>query len=184
MKVIEIRRHAMRQKPKAHLSLEGIELAKFASARMGPYDRVITSRLPRSMETAVAMGFEGAEHLEELGDIPDDILEKLNWPNTLQAISEIIKTNKDCFQFARRQAKIWLNCIKDLPEESRILIISHGGIMELGVMGSICLDGSSVTIDAFGYCEGIRLEYESEKYVNFNPQLMPEERRLINSTQD
>ncbi|MEH6526854.1 MAG: phosphoglycerate mutase family protein [Sneathiella sp.] len=181
MKTVEVRRHTMRQKPNAHLSSEGIELANFAGARMGNYDRVFTSSLPRSIETAIAMGYEVTECIEKLGSIPEEILAKLNWPNTLQAISQVIKTNYDCFQFARQQASIWFDCIKDLPDESRVLIISHGGIIELGALGSTELDEHCAPRSAFGYCEGFCLEYRDAECVNFDLQLMPEKRRLISN---
>jgi len=148
---------------------------------MGSFDRVFTSTLPRSIETAIAMGYQVTECIKELGSLPNEIFEKLDWPSTLQAISEVIKTNNDCFNFARQQASIWFDCIRGLPDESRILIISHGGIIELGALGSVSLNEYSASRGAFGYCEGLSLEYNDEECVKLNFELMPENRRLIHS---
>ncbi|USG61474.1 hypothetical protein NBZ79_00600 [Sneathiella marina] len=120
------------------------------------------------------------ECIEELGSISDGILEKLDWPNTLQAISEVIKTNNYCFRFARQQALIWFECIRDLHDESSVLIISHGGIIELGALGSFELDEHSASIGAFGYCEGFILEYSDDKCVGLNLELMPESKKELN----
>ncbi|MEH6403581.1 MAG: phosphoglycerate mutase family protein [Sneathiella sp.] len=181
MKTIEVRRHAMRRKPGSHLSIEGIELANFAGTCMGEYDRVFTSTLPRSTETAIAMGYEVNECIDELGKLPEKILVKLAWPNTLQSIAKVMETNADCSQFAKDQASIWFNCIRELPVDSRILIISHGGIIELGALGSIKRNISTNLGSAFGYCEGFTLEYKDEECVGIEFELMPEDRRLISN---
>jgi len=171
----------MRQKPGAHLSSDGVELATFAGTQMGHYDRVITSTLPRSVETAVAMGYEVNACIEELGKLPDEILAKLDWPNTLQSNAAIIHTNRECSQFASKQTSIWFDCIRDLPDGGKILIISHGGIMELGALGSMHSGECKTFVGAFGYCEGFSLEYEGEFCTGMDFILMPTNRRLIDS---
>src|SRR5512145_3096920 len=57
MKTIEIRRHSIRSKPGDHLNQQGVTLARLVGQNLGPFDRVITSTLPRAFETAIAMGF-------------------------------------------------------------------------------------------------------------------------------
>jgi broad specificity phosphatase PhoE len=46
----------MRRKPGAHLSQDGIELARLVGETSGPFSLVVTSPIPRAIETAIAMG--------------------------------------------------------------------------------------------------------------------------------
>ena len=57
MKTIEIRRHSIRSNPGVHLNQQGVTLARLVGQNLGPFDRVVTSTLPRAFETALAMGF-------------------------------------------------------------------------------------------------------------------------------
>jgi len=73
MKIIEIRRHSIRSKPGEHLSQQGVTLARLVGENLGPFDKVITSTLPRAFETAIAMGFAVDEQLELLGSTGDGL---------------------------------------------------------------------------------------------------------------
>ncbi len=64
MKTIEIRQHSIRAKPSDHLNQQGVTLARLVGENLGPFDRVITSTLPRAFETAIAMGFAVDEQNE------------------------------------------------------------------------------------------------------------------------
>lgn len=54
-------------KDRAHLSQAGVEVARCVGASMGPFDCVVTSRITRTLETAIAMGFAVDEQLAALG---------------------------------------------------------------------------------------------------------------------
>ena len=47
----------MRTPPSEHLSREGVDLARRVGATLGSYDLVVTSDLPRAIETAIVMGY-------------------------------------------------------------------------------------------------------------------------------
>jgi hypothetical protein len=62
MRIIQIRRHSYTKKGEArgrgsHLSAEGVALAREIGSQIGPFDLVLTSHSPRTLETAIAMGF-------------------------------------------------------------------------------------------------------------------------------
>ena len=62
MRTIDIRRHSYTKKGEArgkgsHLSQPGIDLARKVGETLGPYDLVLTSLIPRTVETAIAMGY-------------------------------------------------------------------------------------------------------------------------------
>ena len=66
MRYLEVRRHSKRVRPGQHLSQWGVLLARRVGDELGPFDRVVTSPLPRCIETAVAMGFAVDETIEAL----------------------------------------------------------------------------------------------------------------------
>ncbi len=179
MKTLEIKRHAMRNKPDKHLSKQGTELAKFAGKQMGKYELVITSALPRAIETATQMGYSVDKQISELGELPETIQSKIRWPNTLSAISEITRENSDRLKFSVDQASLWQSQLKAAPEESRILTISHGGIMELGNIGCLSQNSQIPTEDPFGYCEGVRMKYQGSSCARINFIRMPANRQLV-----
>jgi len=74
MRMIEVRRHSLVQ-DHVHLSQAGIDLARPVGSTLGPFNRVVTSQILRTVETAVAMGFAvdgqwsvfGGDHVRCLG---------------------------------------------------------------------------------------------------------------------
>src|SRR5262245_46512870 len=78
MRTIEIHRHCYTRKAPirgsgSHLSREGVEQARRIGDGIGPFDRVLTSAVPRTLETAIAMGFAVDSQLDVLGAIPPDV---------------------------------------------------------------------------------------------------------------
>ena len=63
----------MRVKPGQHLSQAGVDLARRVGDGMGRFGRVVTSRVPRADETAIAMAYAVDEQLEALSATPDGL---------------------------------------------------------------------------------------------------------------
>ncbi len=71
MKTLEARRHAFTKKGAARgsgstLSAEGVRLARQIGSEMGRFAYVVASLVPRTLETALAMGF-AVDELVEMG---------------------------------------------------------------------------------------------------------------------
>src|SRR6516225_9545510 len=82
MRTIEIRRHAYTKKGEgrgkgSHLSPEGVALARQAGGSLGPFDLVLTSPVPRTLETALAMGFAVDDQLEALGELSPEVCDEI-----------------------------------------------------------------------------------------------------------
>jgi broad specificity phosphatase PhoE len=73
MRYVELRRHTMRTRPGQHLSQAGVSLARRVGEGVGPFDRVVTSTLPRAFETAIAMGFAVDEQIALLAGMGADV---------------------------------------------------------------------------------------------------------------
>ncbi len=164
MRYIEIRRHTMRVKPGQHLSQEGVTLARRVGEKSGPFNRVITSTVPRAFETAIAMGFAVDEQIEALSEMGHEVNAAIAWPASFANIAQAIRASEAAGRFARAQARLLRSIAKSLPEGGAALVISHGGIVEAAAIG--CLPDADHA--AWGphcdCCEGVRLAFDGEQF--------------------
>ena len=74
MRTLEVRRHAYTKRGAArgrgsHLSQEGIEQARSIGVSMGPFGYVTASLAPRTLETAIALGYAVDDLLDLSGEL-------------------------------------------------------------------------------------------------------------------
>lgn len=152
MKYIEHRRHAQRIKPSSHLSKEGLSIARKVGESIGAFDHVVCSPLIRSKETAIAMGFQVSEEVELLA--------------VLEAGQGLLTNIQNYILFLTRIKKFIDQTIDKLPENGRLLIISHGGVVEASA--TACLKSPKYILSKYpiSYCEGISWEWVGGKYIN------------------
>ena len=157
--IVEHRRHSMRHKPGRHLSQEGVDLARRVGADLEPFDRVVSSILPRAVETAVAMGFAVSDEVEALGSLPPGFEDEAPWDAGFARLAAMVKRKPDgvVARFAAEMAALHRDWVDRLPPGGCLLVVSHGGIVEASAVG--CLpDHDFTTWDyACNYCEGVRL---------------------------
>jgi broad specificity phosphatase PhoE len=166
MKTIEIRRHSIRSKPGDHLNQPGVTLARLVGENLGPFDRVITSTLPRAIETAIAMGF-GVDALNELmSSYADDVEREAPWPLSPAEYAEVIRKGGAATQYANQLMIVYTKLAEYLGDGRAALVVNHGGIAEMGAVA--CLpDADHFAWGAhFDYCEGIRLFWDNGKFVD------------------
>jgi broad specificity phosphatase PhoE len=164
MKTIEIRRHSMRLKPGDHLSQEGVTLARLVGENLGPFDRVVTSTLPRAFETAIAMGFAADEQNKLMSSYSRDVDREAPWPQSFAAYAEILKRGGAAARYANKLAKYYSELANYLADSRAALVVNHGGILELGVVACLPNEDYGSWGDAADYCEGARLFWENEKW--------------------
>src|SRR5512138_3425511 len=139
MKTIEIRRHSIRSRPGEHLNQAGITLARLVGQNLGPFDRVVTSTLPRAFETAIAMGFAVAEQLESMNTFGEEVGWEVLWPQPFLAYAKAVKRGGAAARYARQLAEYYASLADYLAEGRAALVINHGGVLELGVVA--CFPG-------------------------------------------
>jgi broad specificity phosphatase PhoE len=166
MRYLEVRRHTMRVRPGQHLSQAGVTLARQIGNTMGPFDRVITSSVPRAFETAIAMGFAVDEQHVELGEMGRDVDDELQWPASFAEVARIVAKGKAAARFAHAQAKLWRAVVNSLPDGGRALIITHGGIIEVGAVGCLPEADHAAWGPPCDYCEGLRLAFDGEHFAD------------------
>src|SRR5258708_3886535 len=127
----------MRQKPGSDLSQAGIKLARYAGKTPDSYERVVTSTLPRAMQTAVAMGFAVTETVGKLGPIDESIVRKLGWPSDLGTINSTLAKYPDYAALAESQASLGEEIAARVSNGKAGLCITPGAIPQLTVVRSL-----------------------------------------------
>lgn len=166
MRVVEHRRHSRRDPLGIHLNRVGVELARRIAPRIGPFDRVVTSPKPRAVETAQALGFTVDATLPELGMMPDDVglsVDELH-PRSFADYVQIADRSEAMAEYAAGQAKLMRDELERLPDGGRLLMVSHGGIIEFGAAAARPGDAMDWG-EPLGYLEGIRLSLDRGKWV-------------------
>jgi broad specificity phosphatase PhoE len=155
----------------SHLSQAGVEQARRIGATLGPFDMVLTSTIPRTLETALAMGFAVDDQLAALGEIPlavwDEIghHERWEWEDPFAHFAAIIAQNGATAALGRQQLQIWWQTVQGLPEDGAALIISHGRIIEAGLVCCFPQADFPTWGQPFQHGEGIALAYEAGQWL-------------------
>src|SRR5215207_5530383 len=122
MRYLEVRRHTMRTRPGKHLSQAGVTLAREVGGQIGPFDRVVTSGLPRAFETAIAMGFAVDERIEELGSMPDAVDREVEWSGGFPAFGAAVARGTATARYAQALAKVFGGIVAAVPDGGAALV--------------------------------------------------------------
>ncbi len=175
MRRLEVRRHSYTKKGadrghSSHLSREGVALARKISDQLGPFDRVVTSVVPRTLETALAMGFAVDESIPELGQLTEAFWAEVRrhehwaWPRPFARYRTLSAAGQQVTAVGRIQIDIWIRNLEMTPPNGSLLVISHGHALEVGLVTcfpSGQLDELSLP---FRHCEGFRASYADGEF--------------------
>lgn len=163
---VELRRHSIRVKPGQNLSRAGVELARRVGNATGPFERVITSTIPRAYETAVAMGYAVDEQLEQLGMIDDGVEDEVAWDAGFAAWGEAFRRGGPVARYASKHAAFLREVAAALSPGGTALVVSHGGIVEAQAVGCLPDADHAAWGGACSWCEGVRLTFDGEKFTD------------------
>lgn len=178
MRQIEIRRHAYTKRGAArgrgsHLSAEGVALARAVSKETGSFALVLTSEVPRTLETAIAMGYA----VDDILTIPADLgtaamavighHERWTWDRPWVRFAALVRQPGPVADLGTWLCTAWENALASIPGDGRVLVISHGRIIEVGVMA--CLPGlPAADLATWGeplqHCEGVEMSYGNGRF--------------------
>ncbi|HAV77115.1 MAG TPA: hypothetical protein DCX53_07160 [Anaerolineae bacterium] len=165
MKTVEIRRHSIRSRTGDHLNQSGVSLARLVGQNLGPFDRVVTSTLPRAFETAIAMGFAVDEQNELMSTYGSAVEREAPWPLSLAGYAEAVIKGGAAARYANQLAEVYTKLARYLADGRSALVINHGGVLELGAAACLPDEDHFAWGSHFEHCEGIRLFWEDEKWV-------------------
>ena len=167
MRSLEVRRHSMRAMPGQHLTQAGVDLARRVGSTLGPFERVVTSTLPRAFETAIAMGFAVDEQLNQFSTMDAAVEIEINWDAGFAEWARVIKHGGTAARFAQAQADVLRSIVRTLPDGGRALVVSHGGIVEAGTIGCLLPDIPPIAGEYCSYCDGVRVMFDGERAIKF-----------------
>ncbi|MDP9379241.1 MAG: histidine phosphatase family protein [Chloroflexota bacterium] len=169
MRLLEVRRHSL-VRDHVHLSQAGVDLARRVGARMGPFDRVVTSHVTRTLETAIAMGFAVDAQLVVLGEIGPEVWaevghhERWRWDKPFAAFARLVRQGGATASLGHAQVEAWRGIVRELPEGGRALVISHGRVIEAGAVTCFPDAHHAAWGAPFDKCEGLRLAYHGDSW--------------------
>jgi hypothetical protein len=168
MRTLEIRRHSLRKTGGgSQLSQEGVDLARRVGATMGPFTRVAATVVPRSRETAIAMGF--AVDYEIVTLVTDDAIsaefEDNRWwetPRPFQALAAVIARGGAAHRYGSAVVALWRDMMTALPDGGAGLVIGHSGQLEVALVACFPDAEHGAWGQPFACCEGARLVFDGE----------------------
>ena len=164
MKKIEMRRHSIRVKPSPHLTQQGVEKARKVGDSLGSFNYVISSNVPRAIETAVAMGYAVDKVMEEVSMTPSEIDDEISWGMDFAQYNQVITEGGKTAQYADQMAMFIKEISKIISDNETLLIISHGGLIELTAIGCFPLEEYKKWGEALDTCEGVRIYLDNEEF--------------------
>lgn len=159
---IEIRRHAERHKPGHNLNPRGVARARNASARDRAFALVVATPIPRAVQTAVAMGHAVDEEDWTMATM-GGAMDAFPWQDGFSAMQRALRADPVAAAYAthqRAQLRHWLGRV---PPGEAALVVSHGGIAEIGIISLLGETDAGPLGASLDYCEGARLEIDGDR---------------------
>lgn len=163
MKTIEVRRHSIRERLSQDLSEQGLVLARFVAEGIGPFQRVITSRIPRAFQTAIAMGFEVDEQVDLLNTYGDAVEAQIPWPANFSEYTLPVLRGGASTRYAERLTEFYTQLAESLPEGGSALVITHGGVVEISAVACFPTGDHDAWGSYIECCEGVRMFWDAGK---------------------
>lgn len=164
MRSIELRRHSHRDPGAPHLSKLGRLLAERIGHGSGPFDRVVTSPVPRAVETAEAMGLRidaRSPVFATLDPAAESAVGPLaTWAECAVAIARHPPVARNGATLSEELDRL----VRELPEGGRALVISHSVVVELGTVATVPAVPFTEWGPLAGYLEGARLTHDGDRF--------------------
>ena len=127
---------------------------------------MVTSPIPRAVETAEALGLTIDGVLPELALVPDSVQRVLDAfpPRSFADYVQLTRRRREMAEYARQQAELMRDQLVRVPDGGRLLLISHGAVIELGAAAARPNDALGFGEPA-GYVEGVRLTMDGDTWV-------------------
>jgi broad specificity phosphatase PhoE len=171
---VEVRRHSYTKTEAdgrgrgSTLSRTGVALARQLGAGMGPFDYVLASNVPRTVETAIAMGFAVDDTVDMGGDLWGAATQEMgdrhaHWDwgeEAFPGYAELVAADGPTAALGRLQVRLWRDLLPRLPANGTALVIAHGGLIEPGLVALRPDADHREWGRAIRHCEGARLRFD------------------------
>ena len=137
----------------------GLSMAHSIGAGLGPFHDVVTSPAPRAVETATALGFPARRREPRLASMGDRVDAELGSVVFWADYARAFRRSTAVRDFASERAELLEEIVRSVPDGGRALVVSHGGIVELGAVAAVPAHPWQDAGGPASYLEGVRLEY-------------------------
>jgi broad specificity phosphatase PhoE len=165
MRILEHRRHSFRQQ-NGHLSREGVDLARRVGKTAGPFDFAVTSPVTRAVETAIAMGYAVDDEIDLLATFGPKVEAEVDWREGFQGFSRALPRNGAATAYMRDLADLMTRLVTTVAGGGRVLVISHGGVVEASAVGCLPDADHEAWGPACEPCEGVRMTYDGDAFTS------------------
>jgi broad specificity phosphatase PhoE len=146
-----------------------VTLARRVGEQLGPIAYVVTGTLPRTSETALAMGYAVDELVDwPSGYVPGEVdhHDQWGWPQPYVHYAELVRGGTGLGAVAREHRRVWTRAVEALPAGATALVVSSGGSIEPTLVA--CLpDADHASWGApFSHCDGARLAFDNGDFVS------------------
>ncbi len=138
MRRLEVRRHSLTKKGPGrgrgtHLSADGVRFARAVGGGLGPFALVLASTVPRTAETAVAMGFAVDDTVAMPSAYLPGVVERhaqWGWAEPFSVYARLLSQNAEYADLVRAQRERWVRAVESVPDGAAALVVGHGGSIE------------------------------------------------------
>jgi broad specificity phosphatase PhoE len=135
----------------------------------GPFHYVLTSTIPRAVETALVLGYEVNRMDDLLFHYKPELVDELG-NRSFQAIAKAIEAGRYTYSYAQDQLVLLREALDEVDEGDTILVVSHGSMVEIGLVAMFTDLDHEKWGKSFTYLEGYRVGYENEEFKD--PQIL------------
>jgi broad specificity phosphatase PhoE len=181
MRWLEVRRHSLTKKGASrghgsHLSAAGVALARAVGGQIGPVAYVVTGTPPRTLETALAMGYA----VDEVVDWPPGYVagvvehhDQWRLPHPYLRYAELLAGGGELARVAQTHHGAWTDAVRAVPDGATALVISSGGAIEPALVA--CLPGADHAGwgAPFSHCDGARLSFVDGRFTGVELRRAP-----------
>lgn len=138
--------------------------ARGVGEELGDFDHVVASTSPRTMETAIAMGFAVDQLIEmpsptETGEVAFHSWRE--WSDPCTALRTKSLASRAVAAYLDEQAHRTTDLLDQVPEGGRVLVVGHGGWIESVIARLVAPEQLPTVGGSFWHLDGIRLSMRS-----------------------
>lgn len=131
----------------------------------GPFNYALTSTIPRAVETALVLGYEVNRTDDILFHYKPELMSELG-SQTFGDIAKAISLGNYTDSYSKDQIDLFKEVLEEVNDGETVLVISHGCMVEIGLVAMF----PGLDHDAWGkpftYLEGYRVGYENGEFKN------------------
>lgn len=148
-----------------HINQKGIDLGKRISQETGPFHYVLTSTIPRAVETSLVLGYEVNRMDDLLFHYKPELMGELG-DQSFSSIAKAVKAGKYATSYADDQLELFKQALDEVEDGETVLVVSHGCMVEIGLTAMFPDADHNEWGKPFTYLEGYRVGYENGEFKN------------------